>query len=265
MRPALRRPRPAAAGVFAVIVVAGLLFAVSASTARGTQLRSDRADAVAVARAEQSRYAARLAELAALRREVDERTRAEAGGNATVRVLRDQAERLAPAAGLAPVTGQAVTVTLDDAPQRPIPPAGSRPDDLVVHQQDVQAVVNALWLGGAQAMRIMDQRVIATSAVRCVGNTLLLQGRVYSPPYVITAVGDPDRLRRALDASAALQIYREFAKAYNLGWSVVDGGTTTLPAYSGSLGLQYARVPAGAGAAARASGSASTVSPTRTR
>ena len=45
MRPALRRPRPAAAGVFAVLVVAGLLFAVSASTARGTQLRSDRADA----------------------------------------------------------------------------------------------------------------------------------------------------------------------------------------------------------------------------
>ncbi len=57
------------------------------------------------------------------------------------------------------------------------------PDDLVVHQQDVQAVVNALWAGGADAVQVMDQRLLSTSAVRCVGNTLLLNGRVYSPPY----------------------------------------------------------------------------------
>ena len=43
----------------------------------------------------------------------------------------------------------------------------------------MQAVVNALWAGGAEAMSIMNVRVLATSAVRCVGNTLLLHGRVY--------------------------------------------------------------------------------------
>ena len=42
---------------------------------------------------------------------------------------------------------------------------------------------------------LMDQRVISTSAVRCVGNTLILQGRVYSPPYVITAIGNQTDLR----------------------------------------------------------------------
>ena len=56
-------------------------------------------------------------------------------------------------------------------------PNESDNDDLVVHQGDVQAVVNALWAGGAEAMSIMDVRVISTSAVRCVGNTLLLHGR----------------------------------------------------------------------------------------
>ena len=45
----------------------------------------------------------------------------------------------------------------------------------------------------------MDQRLIATSAVRCVGNTLILQGRVYSPPYRITAIGDPKTLDTALN------------------------------------------------------------------
>ena len=47
-------------------------------------------------------------------------------------------------------------------------------------------MVNALWQGGAQGIKVMDQRLISTSAVRCVGNTLILQGRVYSPPYKIT-------------------------------------------------------------------------------
>ena len=81
-----------------------------------------------------------------------------------------------------------MTVALDDAPpqarSRPLPPGipSPTPDDLVVHQQDIQGVVNALWAGGAEAMTLMGQRVIATTAVRCVGNTLLLHGAVYSPP-----------------------------------------------------------------------------------
>ena len=97
-----------------------------------------------------------------------------------------------------------MSVTLADAPRSAdrLLPEGTSPDDVVVHQQDVQGVVNALWAGGAEAMQIMDQRVIATSAVRCVGNTLILQGRVYSPPYTITAIGDPERLSQALDDSS---------------------------------------------------------------
>ncbi|HVN10878.1 MAG TPA: DUF881 domain-containing protein [Kineosporiaceae bacterium] len=236
----LGRLRPASLGVFAVLVMAGMLFAVSATTARGTQLRTDRSDAAALARSEQARYAALLARLAALRREVDERTRAAAGGDATVRDLRARGDALATGAGLAPVQGHALRVVLDDAPRRATLPVGITPDDLVVHQQDVQAVVNALWLGGAEAMMLMDQRVISTSAVRCVGNTLLLQGQVYSPPYRISAIGDPARLRGALDSSAALQIYREFSKAYGLGWSVQDQGDVTFPAFTGSLDLRFA-------------------------
>src|SRR5690606_41737436 len=94
--------------------------------------------------------------------------------------------------------GGALTVTLHAAP----PDATAKlpgypepqPDCLVIHQQDLQAVVNAMWQGGAEGIQVMDQRLISTSAVRCVGNTLILQGRVYSPPYTITAVGDPGQL-----------------------------------------------------------------------
>jgi uncharacterized protein YlxW (UPF0749 family) len=232
--------RPANLGVFAVLVVAGLLFVVSATTARGTQLRTDRGDAVGFVRSEQARYAARLDELARLRREVDERTKAEAGGSAVVARLKNSADELSPQAGLQAVTGPALTVVLDDAPRRATLPGSASPDDLVVHQQDVQAVVNALWQGGAEAMMLMDQRVISTSAVRCVGNTLLLQGRVYSPPYRITAIGDLEGMREALDNSAAVQIYQEFVKVFQLKYEVSDAGPTTFPAFTGSLDLRYA-------------------------
>ena len=86
-------------------------------------------------------------------------------------------------------------------------------------------------------MSIMGVRVVATTAVRCVGNTLLLQGRVYSPPFVVTAIGDPRRLRRALDADPAVQIFRQYVAAYGLGYHVSIPDNVRLPAYSGPLEL----------------------------
>jgi uncharacterized protein YlxW (UPF0749 family) len=89
----------------------------------------------------------------------------------------------------------------------------------------------------------MGVRVISTGAVRCVGNTLILYGRVYSPPFVITAIGNPDAMRVALDASPGVSIYRQDAAAWGLGYQVRTEGDVTLPAYDGSTALQYATVP----------------------
>ena len=64
-----------------------------------------------------------------------------------------------PAAGLAAVDGPGLVVTLDDAPRRPDGslPVGARPDDLVIHQSDVQAVVNALWAAGAIGVELLGR------------------------------------------------------------------------------------------------------------
>ncbi len=93
--------------------------------------------------------------------------------------------------------GPAVRVTLTDAPVDFAPP-GVNGDLLVVHEQDIQQVVNALWAAGAEAMTIQGQRVISTTAVKCVGNTVVLHGVPYAPPYVITSIGDIQRLEQGL-------------------------------------------------------------------
>ena len=244
-----RRPRPRVPRGWGWLVpvafaLAGVLFATSAEVSRGTDLRSSGNTSLPdLIRVEQRRVEAATAQVEALRRSVEALTAPAAVGDKRVASLTAQANGLSEAAGTEAVHGPGLKVTLDDA-HLPTIPEGFTGDDLVVHQQDVQAVVNALWLGGAEAMMLQDQRVISTSAVRCVGNTLILQGRVYSPPYTITAIGDSSSMRTALNSSPDVTIYRQYVEALGLGYDVTTRANLSLPAYAGSLDLLHARAGA---------------------
>lgn len=143
--------------------------------------------------------------------------------------------------GSVPVTGPAISVTLDDAPATQLR-QGASVDDLVVHQQDLQNVINALWAGGAEAMTLQGQRVTPTTAFRCAGNILLLHGRVFSPPYTVSAIGDPAALHASLDRSPALNLYQDYVDAYGLGWKVEKSPSMEIPAFEGTTDLKFASV-----------------------
>ena len=221
-------------------LAAGFLFATSAETAQGTDLRADRRLRLTELIAREQAAVERQEQVAVgLRQQVEQVSEEAAERDSEVAAETAPAE-LEMAAGLVPVRGPAVTVQLDDAPRQPGRPALSDdPDDLVVHQQDVQAVVNALWAGGAEAMTLMGQRVVSTSAVRCVGNTLILHGRVYSPPFVVTAIGEPADLRLALDTDPGVLYFQSFVDRFGLGYSVTTEEEVELPAYTGTLELPH--------------------------
>lgn len=226
---------------------AGLLFAASAGAARGGDLRGGaRSDVRDLIRVQERRAAEVEQRVERLRRELADATARAGRTDRRVAAEQERSRRLELAAGTAPVVGPGLRVTLADAPRSAgrVLPEDASPDDLVVHQQDVQAVVNALWLGGAEAMQIMDQRIITTSAVRCVGNTLILQGRVYSPPFRITAIGDPVRLRAALDQSEGVAVYRYYVDTFGLVYEREDLDRVRLPGYESNLDLLYARAGA---------------------
>ena len=61
-------------------------------------------------------------------------------------------------------------MTLDDAPEDVHAATEGDPNDLVVHQQDIQAVANAMWNAGAEAVTIQGQRLISTTGIKCEGN-----------------------------------------------------------------------------------------------
>jgi uncharacterized protein YlxW (UPF0749 family) len=252
--PRPRRTRAGGIGVAIVLVAAGLLFTTSATTARGTQFRSERADLADLIAAEDLRVKTRNQRVAALNKEVQREAAANTVNNKAIDSLEKRSASVITAAGLYEMKGPGLTITLDDAPRDVPVPDQAGPDDLVVHQQDVQAVVNALWAGGAEAMMLQDQRVISTSAVRCVGNTLILQGRVYSPPYRITVIGNVEKMKASLNSSPQIAYYLQYVASLRLGWSVKRSDQLTLPAYVGSLALSHARVagsatPSSAGSA----------------
>ena len=152
---------------------------------------------------------------------------------------------LSPAAGFTSMVGPGLVITLNDAPQVDLSiPESERPDvnDLLIHQEDVQSVVNALWAGGAQGISLMGKRVIATSAVKCVGNTLLLHGKVYSPPFRIEAVGDVTKLTKSLRDDVNVAILQDYVDLFGLVYEVQRATLIELPPYEGSLLLDNVQV-----------------------
>ena len=234
-----RHPRLARSASVIVMALAGLMMTTAAINSRGHDLRPERdTDMATLVRSQASHNAALQKEAAGLRAQVEDLSKADQAPGVTSSVI-SSASALAPSVGLGAVSGKALRVTLDDAPLSENPD-GVDANMLVVHQQDIQMVVNTLWSGGAEAMTIQGQRVISTTAVKCVGNTVVLHGVAYAPPYVIEAIGDLNAMQQALDTSEAVRIYKEYVSAYQLGWSVERAGQVTMPAYTGAVAVSHA-------------------------
>lgn len=242
------RVRPAVIASALVFALAGLMFTAAASASKGTDLRAERVTQLRdLVRQEEARVA-RLEEAVAEQQQVvDDLTEGRTGDPAAVKV-RQQIDELRTDAGLTEVTGRGLRVTLDDAPLRESDDPlwqTLTPNDVIVHQADVEAVINALWRGGAEAVAVMGQRLVSTSAVQCVGNTLLLNGRVYSPPYVIEAVGPVKQMRASLWQDPAVADYRDWADAVGLGYTLERVPELVIPSFEGPVSLESATVPPG--------------------
>ena len=140
------------------------------------------------------------------------------------------------ATGLSAVAGPGVKVVLDDSSLDQSPTGNL--NDLVIHSQDVQAVVNGLWRAGAEAVAINGQRVISTSAVLCVGNTLLLNGTVHSPPYVITALGAEES---RFESDELVRRLHDDASVFGLRFSVSKDDDLHVPAFTDAATPQFAK------------------------
>jgi uncharacterized protein YlxW (UPF0749 family) len=168
-----------------------------------------------------------------LRRQVAGFQKAHGRGAGPTTALATMRERM----GLVAAEGPGLVVTLDDSSDRESPSGNL--NDLVIHSQDVQAVANGLWGAGAEALAVSGQRVVSTSAVLCVGNTLLINGTVHSPPFRFTALGAD--LHSAFMADPLVERFAEDADRFKLGFKVEERDRVSVPAYTGTSKVRFAR------------------------
>jgi uncharacterized protein YlxW (UPF0749 family) len=228
-----------------VCLLAGLLLAATHGVSGGSEIRrSDAPRLVDMVRDAQGNVDRLAAQRDALATQVDS-----THGGSSDRALAAMQERAADLgldAGVTPMRGPGLVISLTDA-QRDANgrfPRDASPDDLVVHQQDIEGVLNALWSAGAEAVQMQDQRLIGTSAPRCVGNTLLLNGRTYSPPYTLTAIGNVAAMQAALAASPPVTLFKQYVIRFGLGYTEQVRPRLDVVGYTEPIRMHYAQ-PAG--------------------
>ena len=224
--------------VLTMCVLAGGLFAAASVTSAGSDLRPAGGDVASLLQERALRVEQSRAEARDLQQDIDDLATSAPGSS--LDELLASLTRLQAISGLTPSRGPGVRVALTDAP-RSVDVPGLDPNVLVVHQQDIQAFVNAMWAGGAEAVSLQGQRLISTTGIKCVGNTVVLDGVPYSPPYVIEAIGEPAQLNAALDDSPEVVTYRAYVDRYQLGLETETLADIAMQAYGGTVGLTHAR------------------------
>lgn len=165
---------------------------------------------------------------------IDAQTAAFGGQSAT---LKADLDRLRAAAGLSPVTGPGITVTLDDGRV----PTGAPARDIelaIVHSTDLTDVFNTAWKGGAEAIAVNGERITGSSA--CVGAVIQINGTLLSPPFVVRIVGPADGLLAAFNDASELQDQKQRHASFGLGFSVARTDRVEVPAYSGAVRVRWA-------------------------
>jgi len=157
-----------------------------------------------------------------------EKLNAQSGGVGT------ELQKANMAAGLLPVHGPGVVVTLNDSSHVLQP--GEDPNLYLIHDEDLLKVVNELRAAGAEAIAINGERLTSTSEIRCAGTTILVNVTKIAPPFVITAIGDPETLERALRIKGGWLQTLEF---WGINAQIEKSSDVKIPAYKGSLKFEY--------------------------
>lgn len=254
VRPAgpVRGPRPRRRlapllGILAVGLVTGTAVAEVRDRSRADQGLRGRLAAEVVQRTRDSDALALRA--AGLRDEVTAVREQALGADAAGRAARQRLEALGAASATTAVRGPGVVVTVDDAgtgdPVGDDPLRGGTVPEGRVRDADLQDVVNGLWAAGAEAVAVDGQRLTALSAIRSAGESVLVDLRPLSPPYVVEAVGDAARLEvRFVDGPSGRRL-ATLASLYGIRFEVARAEELDLPA-AGTPDLRAARpVPDG--------------------
>lgn len=165
---------------------------------------------------------------------VEEYQNSSSTNNSLIASMKNQIDTLALSAGTTDVKGEGIVITLNDGDSSP---KNSTRTDTIVHDSDVLTVVNELKAAGAEAICVNDQRIIATSAIRCVGPVIQVNYQKVAAPFEIKAIGNAQYLESAVNIkNGVVDMLKEFGVSVN----VSREKEVKIPKYEGNFTFKKA-------------------------
>jgi uncharacterized protein YlxW (UPF0749 family) len=229
------RSGPLAAVVMAVFAV--LVITAAAQTSRNAVSDSrERTDLAVQVRAAQKELDTDRTQVQDLRREAARLQSRQLTGDRTTRGLLTQLARLGALTGARAVRGPGVHVVADDAPR-----ATSARNEVL--DTDLQRLVNGFWGAGAEAIAVNGERLTTLSTIRTAGGAITVNARSLRPPYVVTVIGDKDRLPARFAETSSGQAWLDLKRDVGLRLTITPVSSLRLPA--AEVSLRYATSPTG--------------------
>lgn len=166
-------------------------------------------------------------------------------GSKMMQTLNKELQDMKHYAGLAPLTGPGVVVTLRDADPKEVRKLTAdlgveyTPEEYIIHDLDIFQIVNELRAAGAEAIAINDQRLTATSPIRCVGPTVLVNSTQVGVPLEIKAIGDPVALSSGLQMAGGVMDPKKSTLALLKMVSLAKSNKIEVPAFAGPTSFQH--------------------------
>lgn len=143
-------------------------------------------------------------------------------------LLQKELEKANLLLGKTDVAGKGIVVTLTDNEYKDI------------EAYDLVQLVNELRLAGAEAISINDERIVATSDIAYINNTLIvINGKKMSSPYVVKAIGDQGYLESGLTTkdTGYIDVYIKGSKKTA---TIERQDEIQILKYDGEMNLKYA-------------------------
>jgi len=157
-----------------------------------------------------------------------------ASNSSGAEALKAELEKHRTMSGFTNVEGPGIVLEISDS----VAEDSMLPDEaLIVHDTDLRTVVNELWGAGAEAVSINEERVIITTPIRCVGNTIMVNNKRCSSPYEIKAIGDADTMETALNIRGGIL---DELRDSTIGVNVTKNTKMKIGKYMGTVELYYA-------------------------
>lgn len=112
--------------------------------------------------------------------------------------LKKEIESIKLVAGLKDIKGPGIRLIIGDNEERQL--IGENIQDDIIHDSEVQIILNDLKNAGAEAISINGERLIYRSEVKCGGPIIRINGRSSANPFVIDVIGDPKLLYSSVTA-----------------------------------------------------------------